>query len=287
MTETPSSHSLRGNRLHIVLACAATAVLGGCSTFGGWQGESCRSNSWPTQVMGSVQRVHAASGAPESEAEPEYPPPAERKPQRVAEYWPEAVSAPAMEEVEEGTRQLPKDSVPAAEARAEPLAETSPTPLAETRPEPAPSARPAPASPAEPPSAAQSPKVEEKTARVPEPVPPPALPPEVVKACGPTDTACQEELAALLADPLHKWIREKATERSQTTGARLLAYRVLTPVLACDDLRQGRQETEAAIADTERATPPEAAENHRSTEWIQLLRRAVNLELTAEIEKRC
>jgi len=300
MSESTSRHSLRSTALPIALACALAAGLGGCATFRmsdlvrfGRSPASCHSDAWPTQVMGSVQRVDTASDIPEYEPEPTYEPAKKRKkhkPKRVAEHHPAPVTEPM---VEERTKQLPDDTVPSRESAPEEPAKMGPEPPAEISAEPAPhvpSALPPPAAPTVEPPAAQAPKVEpqEEVARLPEPVPPrPPPPPEVVKVCGATDTACQEQLAALLADPLHKWIGEKPAPRDESTGARLLAYRVLAPILACEDLRHGRRETQAAIADSEGAKQPEGAENDRSTEWIQLLRRAVNFELRAEIRKRC
>jgi hypothetical protein len=285
MSESTSRYSLRQG-LPIALACALAAGLGGCSTFGFGGLQACHSDSWPTQVMGSVQRADTASDVPEYEPEPEYEP----TPERVAEHQPAAVAPPT---VDESTKHLPDDTVPAMETAPEEPAKMGPEAPAEMSAEAAPqvpSTLPAPAAPSVEPPAAQGPKVEpqEEVARLPEPVPPRAPPPpEVVMVCGATDTACQEQLAALLADPLHKWIREKPTPRDESTGARLLAYRVLAPILACKDLRHGRRETQAAIADSEGATPAESTETDRSTEWIQLLRRAVNFELRAEIRKRC
>jgi hypothetical protein len=307
MSESPSRYSLRRSGLPIALACALAAALGGCSTFG-WQDASCRSdNSWGTKVFGSVQRAEAESDMPPYSSEPRY----DRRPprqERVAMHEPETIE---QSYPEESTRHLTDDTVPAAEATPEPtpepFAEESPEPPAEesteppaemTHEEPAevgpeppvamtepapqvPSASPPPAAPSVEPPAAQAPKVapQEKVARLPETVPPQPPPsPEVVKVCGADDTACQKQLTALLDDPLHKWIREKPTARDQSTGARLLAYRVLMPKLACDDLRHGRRETRAAHAETPAAEQPEA---------VQLLRRAVNLELKAEIDKRC
>lgn len=311
MTESPSRLSLRSRGLPIVLACALMGGLGGCASFrmpdfvsfGGSQ--SCHSDTWGTKVMGSVQRADTETYVPDYEPEPEPKPKrkrrAERKHERVAENH--APVAPPI--VEETTKPLPEESAPAVEVRPEPplaetppetpaetqpapLAETSPAPLAEARPEPTPNTLPPPAAPAEQPPAAQTSKQpQEEIARLPEPIPPRLQPPpEVVKVCGPNDKVCQDQLTALLSDPVHKWIGEKPTAKQQSTGVRLLAYRVLTPVLACDDLRRGREETEAATADSE-AAAPEAGETYKTQDWTRLLRRAVNLELKAEIAKRC
>ncbi len=276
MSDRTSRFSLPRSSLSIVLASVLAAGLGGCATFrmgdlvnfGGAQ--SCKSDAWGTEVMGSVQRVSTEPDIP-YQPEPKYTRVAEREPEWTVEARPAPI-------VEEPTRQLPEDSVPAAESKPEPpLSESQPAPLAEARPEPAPSTQPSPAPPSAEPSEAQSPPVEEKVARLPEPITPKPEPlPEVVKVCGPNDTECQEQLAELLSDPVHKWIGQRPTPEQQETGVRLLAYRVLTPVLACDDLRKARDETEGP-------GPDEAA----SEEWMQLLRRAVNLELKAEIAKRC
>ncbi len=92
----------------------------------------------------------------------------------------------------------------------------------------------------------------------------------------------------MLADPLHKWITEKPTPDEDRTGVRILAYRVLAPVLACEDLRRGVKETEAVAAGIDSgATQPLTTKTGKSLEWVQLLARAVKLELKVEILKRC
>jgi hypothetical protein len=106
--------------------------------------------------------------------------------------------------------------------------------------------------------------------------------------CGASDTACQDELTALLGDPAHAWMSTQPTPREERSGVRILAYRVLAPALTCEDLRRGLLET---LSDTgeapSEATPPEAPEGGKSLAWVQLLRRAVELELRSEIDKRC
>ncbi len=155
-----------------------------------------------------------------------------------------------------------------------------------------------PPPPVAPPPEDKSPAVEPHpdvaVALPPEPAAPPRPKPspEVIEVCGATDTDCQDDLMTLLADPLHKWIKEKPTSHDERTGVRALAYRVLTPVLACDDLRQGVRETKAIAADigseTEPGTTsPAATKESKSLEWVQLLSRAVKLELQLEIAKRC
>ena len=149
-----------------------------------------------------------------------------------------------------------------------------------------------PPEPAAPPPAEQHPDVAVALPQQPAAPPRPKPSPEVLEVCGATDTACQDQLTALLADPLHKWIKEKPTSHDQRTGVRTLAYRVLAPVLACDDLRQGVRETEANAANIgsqakSGATPPAGPEAGKSLEWHQLLSRAVKLELQSEIAKRC
>ncbi len=229
---------LRSQSLPIALACTLASSLGGCATWADLgrlaslkdsSQASCRSDSWPTKVMGAVQRAEARAEISEDSYEP-----------------------------------VAAESVVVA---LQP--ETPPLPVAK-------------APPAEP--------TREVIVHVPEPVAPSRPPPspEVQAVCGATDTACQDQLAAMLADPLHKWIREKPTPHDERSGVRLLAYRVLTPVLACDDLRQGVREAEAITEGIESgAMQPGVTENGKSLVWVQLLGRAVKLELKAEIEKRC
>lgn len=276
---------LRRQGLPVALACALAASLGGCASFRmsdlgfGSSQAACRSDTWPTQVMGSVQHADTQPDLAE--------PVADDGPGRVAEYsFTEDSSEPVAEQSAEPVAQSPKVVVEENSSVSEPAAEASP------------SAEPQSAAP-QPPPVAEPPTPEppqDVIAKLPEPVAPPPPPPtpEVVEVCGATDKACQDQLTALLADPMHKWIKAKPTSRDDRTGVRILAYRVLTPVLACEDLRRGLQETRAAAATSGAAQPEateeaskDAAESDRSLEWVQLLHRAVELELKAEIEKRC
>ncbi len=264
MSDRRYRQPLRSQGLPIVLACALAASLGGCASlrmsdllrFGSSQA-ACESNAWPTKVMGSVQRAKKQSYIPVHAEEQSYEPEVEESPAPIAESKPEPL--------------VENSSVSEQAAEAGPSA----TPPAPPQPavENAPTAEPQ----------------QDVIARLQQPVAPPRPPsPEVVEVCGATDTACQDQLMTLLADPLHKWINAKPTSRDERTGVRILAYRVLTPVLACDDLRRGLRETQAAAAGKDSgATQPEATENGKSLEWVQLLRRSVNLELKAEIDKRC
>lgn len=287
-------HRLRSQGLPVVLACALAASLGGCASFRmpilgfGASQAACTSDTWPTEVMGSVQRAETETDVTVSDDNP---------PARVAEYsyepvqdsvapvtqdQPEPAAEPSPEPVAKSAPVVEEDSsISVAPDATQHLAEKDQQAIAETPPVD----MPTPAAPAQPPAAtAPTAEPQQDVARLPEPTPPaPPPPPEVVEVCGPTDKTCQEQLAALLADPVHKWIKAKPTAQDERTGVRILAYRVLTPVLACDDLRQGVRESEAPPPDAS----GEAAQSGRSPEWVQLLRRAVELELKAEIAKRC
>ena len=240
MSDRGYRHRLGSQSLPIALACTLAVSLGGCATWGdlGRWGSvkdsqaACRSDTWPTKVLASVQRAEPKSDIPEDYSEP-------------------AADDNVLVSLQSDTPPLPVE-------------------------------KPAPA--------VQQPEV---VVQPPEPVAPPSPPkpppsPEVEAVCGVTDVACQDELTALLSDPLHKWIKEKPTSQEDRSGVRMLAYRVLTPVLACDDLRRGLRDTEAIVAGIDSgATQPPATENGKSLEWVQLLGRAVKLELKSEIEKRC
>lgn len=293
MSDGRYHHPLRRQGLPVALACVLAASLGGCASFRmsdlgfGASQAACRSDTWPTQVMGSVQHADTQPDIPE--------PVVDDGPGRVAEYSftddssgpvAESSSEPVAEQSAEPVEQSPRVVVEENSSVSEPAAEASPS----DEPQ---SAAPQPPPVTEPPTPEPP---QDVIAKLPEPVapPPPPSTPEVVEVCGATDKACQDQLTALLADPMHKWIKAKPTSRDEPTGVRILAYRVLTPVLACEDLRRGLQETQAATASSGAAQPEAteeaskgAAESGRSLEWVQLLRRAVELELKAEIEKRC
>lgn len=261
MSDRRYYHLLRSHALHVALACTLAACLGGCSTltmsdliaFGAPQA-SCRTDEWPTQVMGSVQRAKTKSDMPA--------PVVKERSERVAAYTSERGAEESFEPV----------------AKVEPLAENSSvsTPAAETKPG------------AMPPAATSPQPQHDVIARAQQPAAPPRLPPspEVVEVCGANDEACQDQLMTLLADPMHKWIDAKPTPRDNRTGVRILAYRVLTPVLACDDLRKGLREASRAPA-ADSGTTEGAEETGKTSEWVQLMRRSVILELKSEIEKRC
>jgi hypothetical protein len=281
MSDRGNHHLLRSQGLPVALACALAASLGGCSTlrmpdFGllGSSQAACSSNEWPTKVFGTVQRAETQSEPPEDYSQPVAV--AESTPEESTPPLPSA-KAPRVEQPHDEVVHLP-----------EPVA---PPPVAPVAPAPA-----APVAPAEP-IAPEVPAVPE-TPAAPAVAPPPAAPPrqppspEVEAVCGAADVSCQDQLTAMLTDPLHKWIQEKPTSHNDRTSVRILAYRVLAPVLACEDLRRGVQEAEATAAGKNAgkesgATPPGATESGKSLEWEQLLGRAVKLELKAEIEKRC
>jgi len=258
MSDRRYRNLLRSKGLPVALACALAASVGGCSTwhslgFGSARDSqaACQSDSWPAKVMASVQR-----------AEPQ-----------PADYVAEDHSGDVAEYTLDDTPQdTPQDAPP-----------VTPQEMPQ-------SVAPQPAPEHKPPTVEPQPDV--AVALPPEPVVPPrpTPSPEVIEVCGATDTACQDQVMAMLADPLHKWIKEKPTSRDERTGVRALAYRVLAPVLACDDLRRGVREITATAAGFDsggnsQATQP--ADGSKSLEWVQLLNRAVKLELQAEIAKRC
>lgn len=274
-----SDCSSRRQGLPIVFACTLAASLGGCSTFGmpdlfGLDSRaSCSSDSWPTQVMGSVQRAETPWVTRRYPAEERYEPTDDNEAAPVERYEPpERIAKESAEPV------IP--SPPAAQEIPEPPVAKEPTgPVAETPPAAAP-----------PPPPEQPPAVTPPAEQPPEPAaPPPSQPsPDVVKACGAADTACQDALTTLLADPAHKWIRAQPTPDEERTGVRILAYRILAPTLACEDLRWGLLETLAETGENQpEAPPPEATEGSKNLAWVQLLRRQVEQELRAEIAKRC
>jgi hypothetical protein len=250
---------LRRRGLPVALACALAASLGGCASWSGFGSlkdgaqAQCESEEWPTAVMGSVQ--HNASYTPTDDYDEVY-----------VDKTPDTPPAPERAEEDEVT-----------------VTETKPDDWSDTVTKPEVEAEPPPV----PPEVA-IPEVEEErqVAVLPEPVAPQPPPPmqEVIDVCGAEDEACQQQLANLLSDPLHKWITEKPQPAEGTT--RLLAFRVLTPVLACGDLRRGLAEAEAVTADIEGAQP-QTSDGTVNSDWVPLLGRAVQLELKAEIEKRC
>jgi hypothetical protein len=267
MSDRGNRRILRSPGLPAAVACALAAGLGGCSTlrmpdFGllGSSQTSCTSSEWPTKVYGSTQRS-------DYQSEPVYSEPA-----AVAQTTPEV-------EVEAEPLPPPPPKAPATEPPhndaaqiAEPVAPSPAVPEAPVAPVvPEPQAPVAPQPPAAPPRQPPSPEVE--------------------AVCGAADVSCQDQLTDLLADPLHKWIREGAATRKERTSVRILAYRVLAPVLACEDLRAGVKEAEATAAGPNAAhgagTEAAGAANGKGLEWEQLLGRAVKLELKAEILKRC
>jgi outer membrane biosynthesis protein TonB len=297
------------SHLPIALACALAVSVGGCSTWRQWaqfgslkdSQAACQSDAWPTKVMASVHRETSSSTYDEG---------AKDDSGYVADYTlddmpEERPREPFQETFEEQP----------VEEQAEPMGPPAPpeVKLSEIEPQPSPPEVPpqAPPATAEQQTAPQvlPPAVEPQPAPEAQPLTPeadtdtdiavvlppgPATPsrptpsPEVIEVCGADDEACQDQVMAMLSDPLHKWIRTEPTPDEQRTGARALAYRVLTPVLACDDLRQGVRETEAVVADMEAAEPDaEQAGTGKSLEWLRLLNRAVKLELRAEIERRC
>jgi hypothetical protein len=288
---------LRSRSLPIAVACTLAASLGGCATFGTQQGSqvACRDDVPQTKVFASVQRASAQShdvddymptdDNPEPFASepnawvPVTPePPAENNVIAVLpEPPPPEANIPAAEPEPPLQPELPAAPVPSVE------------PQAQTPVEPAPAVTVQPQPPAKP--------QEQTIARVPDPVappPPPEPPQEVVEVCGPDDIACQEQLADMLGDPLHKWIKEKPTPEEDRTGVRVLAYRALAPALTCGDLRHGLRETESLVSGIDLgasqlpgAAKPPAGANDKDSEWVQLLGRAVRLELKAEIAKRC
>ncbi len=284
MSDRRFYHLLRGQGLPIALVCALVAALGGCSTlrisdlvrFG--SPASCQSDAWPTKVFGSVQRSKSHANVAEPVAEYSYEPPEDNGSEHVAEAHTYA------EPLKAAPPQVPVAKPPPVA----PLAPVAKAPAVEQQsnvvPEPPPAEPQSNVVPKPPPAEPQH----DVVAHLPEPVLPRPPSPEVVEVCGAADTACQDQLAALLADPLHKWIKAPPTSHDDRTGLRILAYRVLTPVLACEDLRRGLRETESAAADVgSEATTPEATEGAKTLKWVQLLRRAVNLELKSEIHKRC
>lgn len=291
MPDRRSRLPLRSKGLPIALACTLAAGLGGCSTFGapaifGAQTAECRSDAWPTQVFGSLQRTELADISEPVAAyrsEPVKRSSSKRAAKRVARERAEPVTDHGFEPT------VTVSSEPLTEKRSEEgVEEPKPWTVTESKPvavaenssvsQPAVEAPPSaePAAPAEQPGEPETPQ---DSARPQEPVVPPRPQPspEVIAVCGADDTTCQDQLTALLADPLHKWIDEKPAQED-STGVRILAYRVLTPVLACEDLRKGLRETAAA---------PDEAQSDGSEGALQLLRRSVNLELKAEIAKRC
>jgi hypothetical protein len=298
MSDRRYCHPLRSKSLPVALACALAVSVGGCSTWPGAMGfgafgqsqAACRSDdgsdAWPAKVMASVQRAETKSGSSDYVADYSLDDtPKDTAPEPVQEKSQVAAPEPAQETAQGLPEDIPPD-IPQSVA---------PTPPAEVQSpvvdEPSDIAIEHPPEPAAP-TVEQPPDV--AVAVPPPPVAPPRPEPsaEVIEVCGATDTACQDQLTALLADPLHKWIKEKPTPHDERTGVRTLAYRVLAPVLACEDLRQGVRETEAIAAGIDSgadsgAAQPAARGEGKSLEWVQLLNRAVKLELKAEIEKRC
>lgn len=250
---------LRRRGLPVALACALAASLGGCASWSGYGSlkdnaqAQCESDKWPTAVMGSVQ--HNASYTPTDDYAEVYvdkAPPAPPEPERA-------------DDVEVPVTETEQDSWSDTVTKPEPGIEPPPAPPEVTIPEV---------------------EEERQVAVLPEPVAPQPPPPmqEVIDVCGAEDEACQRQLMDLLSDPLHKWIKEKPQPAQEST--RLLAFRVLTPVLACGELRRGLAEAEALTADPAGAQP-DASDSGIGSDWVQLLGRAVQLELKAEIEKRC
>lgn len=245
---------VRSQSLPITLACTLAAGLGGCSTFG---------SPAPAQ-WGSLKGSEVACS---SDNEPTK---VFASVQRVQpQSWtPEDDNEPFTAENVVVTPEPPEPPSP-------PAAAATPTP-------PTPESKIPPIEP----------QPQEKTiALLPTPPPPPPRPepsPEVIAVCGAEDVACQDQVMAMLADPLHKWIGKSPTPEEDRSGVRILAFRVLAPVLACDDLRKGLRETEAAVAGIDMgASRLDANAGEKGSEWVQLLGRAVKLELQAEIRKRC
>jgi hypothetical protein len=118
----------------------------------------------------------------------------------------------------------------------------------------------------------------------PPPAPPPPPPsPEVVAACGPKDTACQDQLTRLLADQTRKWIEAGPTQDGSRADVRLLGFRELMPHLTCPELNQGIQEAAALLA----GGTPTSSDNDTNSMAVQLLSAAVKAELQTVIKQRC
>lgn len=119
---------------------------------------------------------------------------------------------------------------------------------------------------------------------------PTAIPPspEVIAMCG-TDRDCQGGVTSLLADPVRKWIKSGGTHDDYRTGVRVLAFRVLRPQLDCEELTQGIHETEVMTAGSTRTEAPDSSKPaaEKTLQGVQLLARAVKVELEAEYKRRC
>ena len=112
--------------------------------------------------------------------------------------------------------------------------------------------------------------------------------PEVIAMCG-TDKDCQGGVTRLLTDPARIWIKSGGTDEGYRTGVRVLAFRLLRPQLDCDELAQGIHETEAMIAGRAGTEAPDSSEpkTEKKLQGVQLLARAVKVELEAEYKRRC
>jgi hypothetical protein len=107
--------------------------------------------------------------------------------------------------------------------------------------------------------------------------------PQTAATCT-SDSECVMILAALINDPMRRWIGQPQTAAEYANGTRFFAYRAMRTRLSCRELKRAMGDTNVAAARLQAPAPGvSAAQAARALS----LATAVGIELRGEIIARC
>lgn len=120
-------------------------------------------------------------------------------------------------------------------------------------------------------------------------IPPPQPVPGSQLSCMTGDTACEQRLSALVADPTRVWVFAPPQPADYVSGVRLLAYHRLRDKITCTELKFGIQEAVAtrdhlAVAGTSSAI---GAGGMAKVEFVKDLAATIQKDLAAMLATKC
>lgn len=107
--------------------------------------------------------------------------------------------------------------------------------------------------------------------------------PQTAATCT-SDSECVMILAALINDPMRRWIGQPQTAAEYANGTRFFAYRALRTLLSCRQLKRAMDDTKLAAA---RLQAPALGVSVAQAARALSLSTAVGTELGTEISGRC